>query len=143
MVIVFADWFDEVKANARFPISGTMERLALAAWNTGCLSGGLESEESQEGQERPEGLENQESFQVEIRDYKAAVKYMYVLCKQQMEDYHKHLWRVHKDSHHRMNWERCLGQPCARERLELAKVEAVMVMYKRPGDPRGAPDGAL
>ncbi len=81
-------------------------------------------------------------LRAELRDYKAAVKYMRVLFKQQQEKYHRHLKKDHRDPNHSMAWQTCLGLPCRIEREELAKVEAVIEQYKLPGDPRGAPDGA-
>ena len=78
----------------------------------------------------------------EVRDYKAAVRFMHLIHKQQMEKYHKHLRRDHQDPKHRMAWKFCLGLPCVIEREELLKVEQVMWRYGKAGDPLGSPNGA-
>lgn len=83
-----------------------------------------------------------DAFKVELRDYKAAVKYMHFIYVEQSKRYHKFLRKVRKDIRHRNTWEECVGLPCAIERRDLAKIEAVMKQYKQPGDPRGSPDGA-
>ena len=83
-----------------------------------------------------------DDLKMEIRDYKAAVKFMHALYKRQMERYHVHLNRVHQSVDHRALWKDCPGSPCVFDREDLVKVEAVMKEYKLPGDPRGEPGGA-
>lgn len=87
-------------------------------------------------------IDDIDDLQVELRDYKAAVKYMHFIHTQQMRTYHRHLKRDHKDRRHLALWSECPASPCVDERKELALVQEVIDGYKQPGDPRGAPDGA-
>ena len=83
-----------------------------------------------------------DDLRLEIRDYKAAVKYMHMLYTQQMQKYHRHLKKDHGDVRHRARWQDCPSEPCVVDREDLAKVEALMNQYRLPGDPRGTPEGA-
>jgi hypothetical protein len=85
----------------------------------------------------PETQIELDGLQIEIRDYKAAVKFMRVLFKQQSCAQHLHLKRDHQDVRHRAAYKDCPALPCVADRNDLLKVEAVIEQYEMPGDPIG------
>ena len=80
--------------------------------------------------------------QIEIRDYKAATRFMHMIYKQQSYSMHLHLKREHKDVRHRAAYRDCPSSPCDWDRNQLHKVEAVIERYRHPGDPLAKAEGA-